>query len=59
MADRLVNYVCAAGHRVSLRMDGKLADAVRARRAKNKTCEVGVGEGRVCNAALHEESISG
>ena len=52
MKNDTIEYRCEAGHSVHLKMDGKLADVVRARRAKYKTCEVGIGGGHVCNAKL-------
>jgi hypothetical protein len=52
MKNDTIEYRCEAGHSVHLKMDGKLADEVRARRAKNKTCEVGIGGGKVCNTPL-------
>jgi hypothetical protein len=53
MTDRLVKYECASGHSISLRMDGQLAEEVRARRSKTKKCEVGVGSAP-CGAPLKE-----
>jgi len=51
---RIITYQCAHGHRVGLVLDGKLAEEVRARRARNKTCEVGIGGGQVCGAPAQE-----
>lgn len=53
-------WQCAAGHQVELRLDSgdePTVGAVIARRQKNKTCEVGVGGGRVCGAALAEVTL--
>jgi hypothetical protein len=51
---KAVMYECSQGHRVGLQLDSRLADEVRARRAKNKTCEVGLSDGHVCGALAKE-----
>ena len=51
MSDR-ITYSCENGHRVQLALDGPVAEAARERRRKTKTCEIGVGDGRVCGARL-------
>ena len=45
-------FRCEAGHSVRLKLDGNLAEEVRARREKNRTCEVGVGGGAICGVKL-------